>query len=438
MLRCNHLNKSHEPRSLSPTLVSPSCKNGDLYQLFVLSYRLSNPLIPMRLIHSLILLLCSLAISFPAPALDNTSQQIRFATFNIAMGLQSKDELYQRLYAGDDESLKKVAAVIQSVRPDVLLLNEFDWYELDSAYLFINNYLNIPQFGNQAISYAHALSGAVNTGVDSGLDLNSNGVMGEAEDAWGYGKFPGQYGMMVLSRFPLQLQRSFRQFKWADMPDALIPLNPDGSTWYPDKIWKELRLSSKSHWDIEVKIDKQVVHFLVSHPTPPVFDGPEDRNGARNHDEIRLWADYVDTQRSAYIYDDTGVGGGLPAGSKFVIAGDLNADPNDGDSSAKAILQLLENPLINASCLPLSEGGEEANNLQGGKNLEHQGNPAADTGDFNDQYTGNMRIDYVLPSATLKVAACGVFWPASDQTGHDLTEVSDHHLVWLNIDLQGE
>ena len=24
------------------------------------------------------------------------------------------------------------------------------------------------------------------------------------------------------------------------------------------------------------------MHFLVSHPTPPVFDGPENRNGLRN------------------------------------------------------------------------------------------------------------------------------------------------------------
>ncbi len=389
----------------------------------------------MRLSQPLCVLLLSLALFHPVQADEHTRQKIRFATFNIAMGLQSEGELYRRLQTGEDELLKKVAAVIQKVRPDVLLLNEFDWYELDSALLFIKNYLDTPQAGGEAIAYAHALSGAVNTGWDSGLDLNSNGVKGEPEDAWGFGRFSGQYGMMVLSRFPLQLQRSFRQFKWSEMPDALAPLNPDGSNWYPDEIWKELRLSSKNHWDIEVTIDTQTIHFLVSHPTPPVFDGPEDRNGRRNHDEIRLWADYVDPQRSAYIHDDTGLHGGLPDNSKFVIAGDLNADPFDGDSGARAISQLLEHPKVDASCVPLSEGAEEASHVQAGKNLEHLGNPAADTGDFNDQYAGNMRIDYVLPSATLKVAGCGVFWPASDQPGHELTDVSDHHLVWLDIEL---
>ena len=390
---------------------------------------------PMRLTHPLFILLFSLSLSHTALATDDTRQQIRFATFNIAMGLESEGELYQRLKSGEDQALKKVAAVIQKVRPDVLLLNEFDWFELDSALLFINNYLDTPQFGNEAISYAHALNGAVNTGADSGMDLNGNGVLGEPEDAWGFGRFPGQYGMMVLSRYPLQLQRSFRMFKWSDMPDALIPLNPDGSPFYPDSIGKELRLSSKNHWDIKVTIDDQSIHFLVSHPTPPVFDGPEDRNGTRNHDEIRLWADYVEPARSAYIYDDTGVQGGLPGSAKFIIAGDLNADPVDGDSSAKAILQLLDHPKINAACVPLSDGSEEANREQAGKNLEQLGNPASDTGDFNDKYTGNMRIDYVLPSATLDVSGCGVFWPASNQDGHELTDVSDHHLVWLDVEL---
>ena len=389
----------------------------------------------MRPVQFLFLLLLSLALSHPALAIDDSSRNMRFATFNIAMGLQSEGDLYQRLMSGDDEALKKVAAVIQKVRPDVLLLNEFDYYELDSAVLFIKNYLDTPQFGNEPISFPHALNGAVNTGLNSGLDLNSNGTPGEPEDAWGFGKFPGQYGMMVLSRFPLKLERSFRLFKWIDMPGALMPLNPDGSSWYPEEIRKELRLSSKNHWDINVDIDGRTVHFLVSHPTPPVFDGPEDRNGARNYDEIRLWADYVDSQHSGYIYDDAGVNGGLPDGSLFVIAGDLNADPDDGDSSGKAILQLLGHPKINASCVPLSEGAEEASREQGGKNLEHRGNPASDTGDFNDQYTGNMRIDYVLPSKNLKVAGCGVFWPASGQPGHALTDVSDHHLVWLDIEL---
>lgn len=380
-------------------------------------------------------LLCASLICMAGHSRAAGETTVRFATFNIAMGLETEDALYARLHSGEDEALKKVAAIIRKVRPDVLLINEFDWYELDSTALFVRNYLDIPQPGLEPISYVNMISGAVNTGVDSGMDLTGNGLTGEPGDAWGYGKFPGQYGLTVLSHFPVSLERSFRHFKWSDMPGALQPVNEDGSSWYPESTWKALRLSSKNHWDIKVNINGQDVHFLVSHPTPPVFDGPEDRNGKRNHDEIRLWADYVDPQKSAYLYDDRGEKGGLNKDARFVIAGDLNADPVDGDSSNGAIAQLLQHPLINATCEPGSKGSEEASTAQAGKNLEHKGHPATDTGDFNDQYTGNMRIDYVLPSANLKVVGCGVFWPQSGEAGHELINVSDHRLVWLDIQI---
>ena len=85
-----------------------------------------------------------------------------------------------------------------------------------------------------------------------------------------------------------------RQFRWADMPGNLIPTD-----FYSPEEQAALRLSSKSHWDVPVRIGRRTVHFLVSHPTPPTFDGPEDRNGRRNHDEIRFWADYVAGGRRA-------------------------------------------------------------------------------------------------------------------------------------------
>ena len=73
----------------------------------------------------------------------------------------------------------------------------------------------------------------------------------------------------------------------------------------------KLRLSSKSHWDVPIKVNNEIVHALVSHPTPPVFDGTEDRNGKRNSDEIRFWADYVSPGQGGYIYDDKGGKGGV-------------------------------------------------------------------------------------------------------------------------------
>ncbi len=194
-------------------------------------------------------------------------------------------------------------------------------------------------------------------------------------------------------------------------------------------------MSSKSHWDIPIRVNEQVLHFLVSHPTPPVFDGPEDRNGLRNHDEIRLWADYLQPSKAGYIYDDQGRRGGLPKGANFVLAGDQNADPNDGASVDHAIDLLLKHERVHQGVVPNSAGAAEAGDSQGGVNEQHRGDPAEDTADFSDKSVGNLRVDYVLPSANLVVVDQGVYWPAKNAPHHDLITASDHRLVWIDIQL---
>src|SRR5688572_30445858 len=113
------------------------------------------------------------------------------------------------------------------------------------------------------------------------------------------------------------------------MPGARLPKTTQGADWYSPEELDVFRLSSKSHWDVPIQIGRRTVHFLASHPTPPVFDTAEDRNGTRNADEIRLWADYVTPGRGGYIYDDEGRRGGLHPSELFVIAGDQNSDPLD-------------------------------------------------------------------------------------------------------------
>ena len=115
--------------------------------------------------------------------------------------------------------------------------------------------------------------------------------------------------MVLLSRHPIdhKASRTFQKFLWKDMPGALLPDDPDTAApadWYSKDELNVLRLSSKSHWDVVVRCNGQRIHMLCAHPTPPVFDGPEDRNGRRNHDEIRFWSDYVRPWRGRYIRDD--------------------------------------------------------------------------------------------------------------------------------------
>ena len=360
---------------------------------------------------------------------------IRFATFNVALNRRGDGDLLKELQSGESKSAAKLAEVIQIVRPDVLLLNEVDFSDGKAIVAFQEKFLAVPQNGQKPISFANRFVAESNTGVDSGVDLNADGKLGEPEDAFGYGAFPGQYAMAVLSNQKIDTGkvRTFQKFLWKDMPDALLPVNPEtNESWYDDDAKEVFRLSSKSHWDLPIVVGNKSIHFLVSHPTPPVFDGDEDRNGKRNHDEIRIWSDYINGSAD-YLYDDNGGTGGLAGDARFVIAGDLNADPNDGDSTDGAIRQLTTHTRINNDFIPRSTGGESYAVEQAGANAEHVGDPANDTGDFNDRSVGNVRIDYVLPSKNLKVTNSGVFWPAADEPNGELADASDHHLIWIDI-----
>lgn len=257
--------------------------------------------------------------SAATPEAAAAPEQVRFATFNASLNRVAEGELVADLSTPEDEQARNVAETIQRVAPDVVLINEFD-YAPGAVDLFRDNYLEVGQNGADPVHYPYAFVAPSNTGVPSGHDLNNDGRVGGGDDALGFGLFPGQYGMVVYSKHPIDVAgvRTFRQFLWRDMPGALLPddpATPPPADWYDAEEQAVLRLSSKSHWDLPIRVGDRTVHFLTSHPTPPTFDGVEDRNGRRNHDEIRFWADYVGGPATGgYIYDDEGRRGGLEPG----------------------------------------------------------------------------------------------------------------------------
>ncbi|MBF2066064.1 MAG: phytase [Calothrix sp. C42_A2020_038] len=387
------------------------------------------------------------------------SSIVRFSQFNASLNRNNEGDLVRDLSTPNNAQAKAVAEIIQRNNPDVLLINEFDYVAEDPlapVRLLQQNYLSIGQNGATPVNYPYVYIAPSNTGIASGFDLNNDGRVvtipgtpGYGDDAFGFGNFPGQFGMLLLSKYPIDIAnvRTFQNFLWKDMPNSLLPTiaTPGSSTpWYSPEEQAALRLSSKSHWDVPIQIDGKTVHVLVSHPTPPTFDGAEDRNGKRNHDEIRFWSDYITPGQGNYIYDDGGKTGGLRAGAQFVIMGDQNADPNDGDSFDNAILQILNNPRVNTNFIPASEGGIQQAQLQGRANLTQKGNPAFDTADFNDAAPGNLRVDYVLPSSNLAINNSAVYWPLNTDPQFPLVGTfnpallggfpsSDHRLVWSDV-----
>jgi myo-inositol-hexaphosphate 3-phosphohydrolase/phosphodiesterase/alkaline phosphatase D-like protein len=395
---------------------------------------------------------------------------LRFSQFNASLNRNSEGQLITDLSTPNNAQAQAVAEIIQRTNPDVLLINEFDYVTADptaAVHLLRQNYLEVSQNGAPPVEYPYFYIAPSNTGIATGFDLNNNGAAvttpatpGYGDDAFGFGQFPGQFGMVLLSKYPIDVDniRTFQTFLWKDMPGNLLTNDPSVDNpntavnenlggFYTADEQAILRLSSKSHWDVPIQVNGETIHALVSHPTPPVFDGPEDRNGKRNHDEIRFWSDYITPSQGGYIYDDAGHTGGLAAGSKFVIMGDQNADPNDGDSYQFAIRQLLQNPNINTNMTPSSPGGVQQATLQGGANATHRSNPAFDTADFADTTPGNLRADYVLPSANQQIAASGVFWPLNTDPTFAPVGVfnpalpggypsSDHRLVYADIQLR--
>jgi hypothetical protein len=376
----------------------------------------------------LALLLGALATAGAAAA--EAPAVVRFAQYNIFELGHDKLAALDAAGRGIHPQLRKAAEIVQRVRPDVLLVNEID-YGGDAARLLLERYLAVSQNGQAPLDYPHVFQAPVNTGVPSGLDLDNDGRSDGPADAYGFGRYPGQYGMALYSRHPFVADavRTFQKLLWRDLPERLIPDGADGRpAWYAPPEVALLRLSSKSHWDVPLRIGAAIVHVIAAHPTPAIFDGPEDWNGRRNFDEIRLLADYLSGgERAAYVVDDAGRRGGLAADALCVVMGDMNAVP-DGDASygQPAIRQLLAHPRLQDPG-PKSPGAAAAN--------PRSARPDEAT------TAGFGRADYVLPCAALRVAGCGVFWPAADEPLAALVgepdPASDHRLVWVDVALPG-
>lgn len=429
---------------------------------------------------------------------DETIQPVteaRFATYNLSfdrdtyealvaemeLSREEQSALIQR-YKDNDSTLtetqkttakkviqiRNVAETIQRTRPNVFLLAEFnndgEGKDMKAIEGFHDNYLAYAQNDQlKPISYQFRKNIATNTGKPSGFDLDNNGKATNIQnDAWGFGNYYGQYAFAVFSQFQIDENniRTFQNFKWKDMPGETnlkivkcddptkIPAGKScDDNWYSDEAWEQFPLSSKNHADLPIIIPtpsgEQVIHFLVSHPTPPIWANAANHNVIRNHAEIEFWKDYIESDN--YMYDDKGITGGLAAGSKFVIAGDLNADPIQGDGDLTAINDLQKSPLVNihatiGSQTPTSKGGPECFDLDictgDNKNTPYIDHITSKSG---------LRLDHVIPSENLTVTDSGVFWPASNEDGYHLVYdkelgnskgvSSDHRLVWVDFDL---
>lgn len=320
---------------------------------------------------------------------------IRIATYNTELHRDGPGLFLRDLARGEDEQIAAVLAVIARADADVLALQGID-YDLTGEAL--------SRFADAA-GYPHHFALRPNTGLPTGLDMDGDGRLGGPRDAQGYGRFSGQGGMAILSRLPIDIDnvQDLSGLLWVDAPEPLLP-EVGGEPFPSAPAQAAQRLSTTGHWIVPINTTDGPFHLMTFHASPPVFDGPEDRNGKRNHDEVRLWQHLLD-----------GTVGTPPPGA-FVIAGDANLDPRDGSGLHSGIIDLLQDQRLS--------------------DLSPRGHFGTDTVDWRDPVPGDLRVSYVLPSTHWSALDSGVLWPSPDDPFADtVATASRHRLVWADLTL---
>jgi len=299
--------------------------------------------------------------------------------------------------------------VIATVQPDVILLQNIDY---DHDLLALSALRDrVAAHGHSMI---HVFARPPNTGIATGFDMNGDGHVELPKDAQSFGEFEGQGGMAVLSRFAIQENsvQDFSQVLWKDITAALLPKTEDGP--FPSKEALDVqRLSSTGHWIVPIKTERGMIHLFAFHAGPPVFDGPEDRNGRRNHDEIVFWQKVMD-----------GKMGEVP--EPFVVLGNANLDPLDGEGRKEAIRSLLTDPR-------LQDPQPRRPQLIAGT-AKHSGDPTLHTVAWPLDGPGHKRVSYILPDISFSIVASGVYWPLGDSAAGEIAaKASRHRLVWVDV-----
>lgn len=298
------------------------------------------------------------------------------------------------LRQGRDEAAAALD-VIAHVDADAILLLDVDWDAGGAGLAAL-----VDALGGRGLAYPHAVALRPNAGRPSGLDLDGDGTTHEARDAMGYGRFTGDGGMALLSRHPLVVEDHTGAL-WAEAgaPGDLLP--PGGAAVVP--------LATVGQWVATMETPGGPLALVTLNAGTPVFDGPEDRNGRRNRDELRFAAALV---------------GAVPDAVPVVALGRANVDPSDGQGLRDGLAAIREHPRLRD---PLPRGA-------GGGGGDHAGDPALDTAAWEEP--GPLRVDYVLPDRRLEVAAAGVVWPAEgDPLLPSVEAAGTGRAVWVDVTL---
>lgn len=316
---------------------------------------------------------------------------VRVALWHTGLGRDGPGLLLRDIRRGDADVLA-VSEALVALAPDAVILLDID-HDRDG--------LALAALARRLEEGGHAmpvrLSPRPNSGLATGFDLDGDGRRGTPDDAQGWGPFAGAGGIALLSRLPL-VQGSLRDHSaglWRDLPGARLPM-VGGRPFPGDAAFDVQRLSSTGHWEVTLDTPAGPLTLWTWHASPPVFGGPHGRNRARNADETRFWLRRLE-----------GAFGPLP--EHFVLLGGANLDMRAGDGDRAAMADLLAHPALQdpAPRAPPPQGGD-----------------ASLATAIWPEGPGAMRVDYLLPSAAIRVVDSGLIWPPGG---------GRHALLWVDL-----
>lgn len=300
-------------------------------------------------------------------ALPLRAEGLRLAMLYADLSRDGPGLIYRDLLKSEDPAVAATVARLAAARADVLLLCGLDWDAQGLALAALAGAIA----GAGGPDYPLRLALRPNAGQPTGLDLDGDGRRGGPGDAQGFGAFPGQGGMALLSRLPLAGEVADHTARlWREMPDP-PPL--------PAEELALRRLSSTGHWQVPLRLaDGRALTVMGWCAGPPAFGRGRD-NVRRNADETRFWSALLD---GAF---------GPPPAPPFVLLGSANLDPQAGDGDPAAIRALLADPRLRD---PRPAQGDGSLWTVDWTRLR-SGAPGP----------GRLRSDYILPSRDLPLHA---------------------------------
>ena len=258
-----------------------------------------------------------------APTQQLSESSLRVATIQANLTAQSSGGLEEMLMGGTNMQATQVADSISAANADVVVLTNMD-AEQGAVETFKNQYLNNIADDRTDVDYQYSYLAVGSKGMQSGADLNADGVIGSAEDAWGQGAFEEQGSVVVLSKYPVDEEKisAVSKLKWQDVEnDQLHHTDLSGV------LAASIPVMNTGLWDIPIEYRGQQVH-VVATQTEPEHENHEFSH-ARHEDELKVIAGYL--AGKDYVHTDAGRQAEGVGDEKFVIAGALDLQDSSED-----------------------------------------------------------------------------------------------------------